>query len=87
LASANLLTEIVARRFDQPFGYAGFVENYPYVAVCIHLQRMALYYYFNLIIPAVLIMGMSTLVFALPVESGEKMGLSTKAVKKFCTYA
>jgi hypothetical protein len=56
--------------------YYGVLENYPDITLYIHLQRLALYYYFNLVIPAALISVMSLLVFTLPVDSGEKMGLS-----------
>jgi hypothetical protein len=64
------------RRHSKQYFYGAIPENYPDVTLYFHLQRLALYYYFNLIIPAALISIMALLVFTLPVDSGEKMGLS-----------
>jgi len=49
----------------------------PYVDITfkIHIRRRTLYYFFNLIVPCVLISSMALLGFTLPPDSGEKLTL------------
>jgi len=51
----------------------------PYLDITfkIHIRRRTLYYFFNLIIPCVLIASMAVLGFTLPSDSGEKLSLGT----------
>lgn len=45
------------------------------ITFVIHIQRRTLYYFFNLIVPCVLIASMAVLGFTLPPDSGEKLSL------------
>ena len=45
----------------------------------IHIRRRTLYYFFNLIVPCVLISSMALLGFTLPPDSGEKLTLGKSA--------
>ncbi|XP_077999745.1 neuronal acetylcholine receptor subunit alpha-7-like [Glandiceps talaboti] len=54
-------------RFEEPFSYIEFT---------IAIQRLPLFYVFNLMIPSALLSTMMLLAFCLPPESGEKMALS-----------
>ena len=49
----------------------------PYVDITfkVHIRRRTLYYFFNLIVPCVLISSMALLGFTLPPDSGEKLTL------------
>ena len=51
----------------------------PYLDVTftIKIRRRTLYYFFNLIVPCVLIASMAVLGFTLPPDSGEKLSLGT----------
>ncbi|XP_015127141.1 neuronal acetylcholine receptor subunit alpha-7 [Diachasma alloeum] len=50
-------------------------EPYVDVTFTIHIRRRTLYYFFNLIVPCVLISSMALLGFTLPPDSGEKLTL------------
>lgn len=54
-------------------------EPYVDITFTIHIRRRTLYYFFNLIVPSVLISSMALLGFTLPPDSGEKLtlGMST----------
>ena len=54
-------------------------EPYVDITFTIHIRRRTLYYFFNLIVPCVLISSMALLGFTLPPDSGEKLTLG-----KFC---
>ncbi|XP_071749437.1 neuronal acetylcholine receptor subunit alpha-7 isoform X2 [Lepeophtheirus salmonis] len=50
-------------------------EPYVDITFTIHIRRRTLYYFFNLIVPCVLISSMALLGFTLPPDSGEKLTL------------
>jgi len=50
-------------------------EPYVDITFVINIQRRTLYYFFNLIVPCVLIASMAVLGFTLPPDSGEKLSL------------
>ena len=53
-------------------------EPYLDITFIIKLRRRTLYYFFNLIVPCVLIASMAVLGFTLPPDSGEKLSLGEK---------
>lgn len=55
--------------------YACCPEPYVDVTFTIQIRRRTLYYFFNLIVPCVLISSMALLGFTLPPDSGEKLTL------------
>lgn len=55
--------------------YACCPEPYVDVTFTIKIRRRTLYYFFNLIVPCVLISSMALLGFTLPPDSGEKLTL------------
>ncbi|EFA11604.2 nicotinic acetylcholine receptor alpha6 subunit isoform 8 precursor [Tribolium castaneum] len=57
--------------------YACCPEPYVDVTFTIKIRRRTLYYFFNLIVPCVLISSMALLGFTLPPDSGEKLTLGT----------
>ena len=50
-------------------------EPYVDITFTVHIRRRTLYYFFNLIVPCVLISSMALLGFTLPPDSGEKLTL------------
>jgi nicotinic acetylcholine receptor len=50
-------------------------EPYLDITFIIKIRRRTLYYFFNLIVPCVLIASMAVLGFTLPPDSGEKLSL------------
>ena len=50
-------------------------EPYLDITFVIKIRRRTLYYFFNLIVPCLLIASMAVLGFTLPPDSGEKLGL------------
>ena len=61
-------------------------EHYVDVTVVLRIQRRALYFYFNLVLPCGIISAMALVVFTLPVECGEKMGLSVTIVLSLTVF-
>ena len=53
-------------------------EPYVDITFTVHIRRRTLYYFFNLIVPCVLISSMALLGFTLPPDSGEKLTLGKK---------
>ncbi|EDS30261.1 conserved hypothetical protein [Culex quinquefasciatus] len=51
-------------------------EPYIDITFAIIIRRRTLYYFFNLIVPCVLIASMALLGFTLPPDSGEKLSLA-----------
>jgi len=58
-------------------------EPYIDITFIIIIRRRTLYYFFNLIVPCVLIASMAVLGFTLPPDSGEKLSLG-KTHSFFC---
>lgn len=56
-------------------------EPYVDITFSILIRRRTLYYFFNLIVPCVLIASMALLGFALPPDSGEKLSLGKIQLK------
>jgi nicotinic acetylcholine receptor len=54
-------------------------EPYVDITFTIQIRRRTLYYFFNLIVPCVLISSMALLGFTLPPDSGEKLTLGKYA--------
>ena len=59
-------------------------EPYLDVTFVIKIRRRTLYYFFNLIVPCVLIASMAVLGFTLPPDSGEKLSLGKSCFNRFC---
>ena len=53
-------------------------EPYLDITFIIKIRRRTIYYFFNLIVPCVLIASMAVLGFTLPPDSGEKLSLGEK---------
>ena len=58
-------------------------EPYLDITFIIKIRRRTLYYFFNLIVPCVLIASMAVLGFTLPPDSGEKLSLGEEKLRKF----
>ena len=67
------LAEVPAKR-NQVF-YDCCPAPYLDITFIIKIRRRTLYYFFNLIVPCVLIASMAVLGFTLPPDSGEKLSL------------
>ena len=55
-------------------------EPYVDITFTIKIRRRTLYYFFNLIVPCVLISSMALLGFTLPPDSGEKLTLGKRHI-------
>ncbi|VDP85658.1 unnamed protein product [Echinostoma caproni] len=71
-------------RFAQRYDCCQF--DFIDIKMTIQLQRRALYYVFNLIVPCLLISGMSLMVFMLPPDAGEKISLG-KFLQQVAIYS
>ena len=58
-------------------------KAYPLIWFELALQRVPTYFVFNIIVPTICLSLLSTFVFLLPAESGEKMGLSITTLMSF----
>lgn len=58
-------------------------EPYIDITFAILIRRKTLYYFFNLIVPCVLIASMALLGFTLPPDSGEKLSLGKRFIAQF----
>ena len=56
------------------------------MAFSITIKRLRLYYVVTIIIPVLFLALTATLVFALPADSGEKMGTSITVLLAFAVY-
>ena len=75
-----LFTEVPATRNTQVYDCCP--EPYLDITFQIKIRRRTLYYFFNLIIPCVLIASMAVLGFTLPSDSGEKLSLGRNPLCK-----
>jgi nicotinic acetylcholine receptor len=57
-------------------------EPYIDITFVVIIRRRTLYYFFNLIVPCVLIASMAVLGFTLPPDSGEKLSLGKSQSRK-----
>lgn len=57
-------------------------EPYVDITFTIKIRRRTLYYFFNLIVPCVLISSMALLGFTLPPDCGEKLTLGKETISK-----
>ena len=48
-------------------------KTYKDISYTVHFKRRSLYYVFNLVMPCVLVSGITILGFVLPADSGEKV--------------
>lgn len=69
--------------------YACCPEPYVDITFTIQIRRRTLYYFFNLIVPCVLISSMALLGFTLPPDSGEKLtlGMYTHPYYMICSLS
>jgi hypothetical protein len=58
-------------------------DPYLDITFTIKIRRRTLYYFFNLIVPCVLIASMAVLGFTLPPDSGEKLSLGNRISSSF----
>jgi len=61
-------------------------EPYVDITFTIHIRRRTLYYFFNLIVPCVLISSMALLGFTLPPDSGEKLTLDVTVLLSLTVF-
>ncbi|XP_046583914.1 neuronal acetylcholine receptor subunit alpha-10-like [Haliotis rubra] len=61
-------------------------EPFPDVTFYIHLRRRVLYYFFNVIIPCMLLSSLSLTGFLLPPDSGEKVTLGLTVLLAFSVF-
>ena len=66
--------------------YACCIEPFPDVTFYIHLRRRVLYYFFNVIIPCVLLSILTLTGFCLPPDSGEKITLGLTVLLAFSVF-
>ncbi len=51
-----------------------------------HIRRRTLYYLYNVIIPCIMLSGLTCLTFYLPTESGEKVSLGLTVLLSFSVF-
>ncbi|KFM71003.1 Neuronal acetylcholine receptor subunit alpha-10, partial [Stegodyphus mimosarum] len=61
-------------------------ENYPDITYVIKIRRRPMLHIFNLILPCVLINGISLLAFCVPSESGEKVTLGINTLLSLSVF-
>lgn len=71
------LTGATVRRNADTYG--GVDQTYIDVTIEVHMQRRALYYMFNIIVPCMIISVMALLVFTLPPDANEKIVLGKQS--------
>ena len=73
LTAVNFFSGVPATRNEVV--YECCPEPYLDITFSIKIRRRTVYYFFNLIVPCVLIASMAVLGFTLPPDSGEKLSL------------
>ena len=58
-------------------------ENYPVAGFSLTLKRVPTYYVYNIIAPVLLLTLLSCLVYVMPAEAGEKVGLQITILLSF----
>lgn len=61
-------------------------EAYHDIKFFFHIRRRTLYYTYNVIIPCVMLSGLTCLTFYLPTESGEKVSLGLTVLLSFSVF-
>ena len=61
-------------------------EPYLDITFVIKIRRRTVYYFFNLIVPCVLIASMAILGFSLPPDSGEKLSLGRSSLDSVYSF-
>merc|ERR1719340_312152 len=61
-------------------------EPYLDITFIIKIRRRTIYYFFNLIVPCVLIASMAVLGFTLPPDSGEKLSLGVTVLLSLTVF-
>ncbi|CAF5062623.1 unnamed protein product, partial [Rotaria sp. Silwood1] len=66
--------------------YSCCEETYHDLKFYFHIRRRTLYYTFNVIIPCIMLSGLTCLTFYLPTESGEKVSLGLTVLLSFSVF-
>ncbi len=61
-------------------------ETYHDLKFYFHIRRRTLYYTYNVIIPCIMLSGLTCLTFYLPTESGEKVSLGLTVLLSFSVF-
>ena len=78
----SLIKSEVFSRF-RTFNFSGPDEIYPEIGFCLTLKRNSAYYVYNIIAPVLLLTLLSCLVYVMPAEAGEKVGLQIAILLSF----
>ena len=65
------------------YGYDTRFQGFPIVYFIFTLQRVSTYFIVNVIIPIICLSILSVMVFRMPAEAGEKMGLSVTVLMSY----
>uniref|UniRef100_A0A1I8GVX6 C-type lectin domain-containing protein n=1 Tax=Macrostomum lignano TaxID=282301 RepID=A0A1I8GVX6_9PLAT len=68
------------------FTEEGAEGEFPFVRLVVVFSRRSTFYLVNIVIPSLLLLAISTLVFRLPPECGERMSLSVTIVLSMCVF-
>ena len=69
--------------FSEHFSIDAFDESYPLAGFSLTLKRVPTYYVYNIIAPVLLLTLLSCLVYVMPAEAGEKVGLQITILLSF----
>ena len=81
------LLGIPGKRNKMFYDYGSGPEPYLDITFTIKIRRRTLYYFFNLIVPCVLIASMAVLGFTLPPDSGEKLSLGVTILLSLTVFS
>ena len=65
---------------------AGVPLNIPAISFTLTLERRPLYYVLNIITPSVVLAALSALIFAVPVDAGEKLSFGISIMVAFSMF-